>query len=236
MCFHLSNTKKPMELEDRFDSRFEDISIFEPSYHLNGFDYGTVYIIKQDDEDIIEPSIWGMLPEYYSDEKEFRKKFNTLNARSEKALHSKMFSEPIIERRCLILADGFFESKEVNGMKYPHFVRYKNYEPFAFAGIYNEHGLGEYSCSILTTEANSFMAEIHNTKKRMPLILDKTTEKLWIDNSLNNIEILDLIKTGFTKEKFEAYTVSKDLTNSRVRSNHSNILKKVEYEELKTLF
>jgi len=236
MCFHTSNTKKAIKLENRFVAKFEDIEVYDPYYHLNGFDFGYVYGILQEDQDAIEPLKWGMLPEDYSDAQTFRKKFNTLNARSEKALESHMYREPLKERRCLILADGFFESKQVNGNSYPHFIRYKSYEPFAFAGIYNKHDDGVFTCSILTAEANPYMAEIHNTKKRMPLILDKEYERKWLANSLTDLEINEMIKNCFTKEEFEAYTVSKDVTNSRIKSNRLDILNKVNYQELNTLF
>jgi putative SOS response-associated peptidase YedK len=235
MCFHTSNTKKAIQLEDRFEARFEDPSIYEPYYHLNGFDYGYVYIITQEDDEYIEPSKWGLLPEEYTDASRFRKQFNTLNSRSERALDSTMYREPLQERRCLILGDGFFESKHVDGKTYPHFIRYKSYEPFAFAGVYNKHNECEFSCSILTTEANLFMAEIHNSKKRMPLILDSTYESKWLNKSLTDSEIKDLMIEGFTKQVFEAYTVSKDVTNSRVKSNRPEILNKVNYDELNTL-
>jgi putative SOS response-associated peptidase YedK len=64
----------------------------------------------------------------------------------------------------LILADGFFESKHVGENKYPHYIRLKEQEPFAFAGIYNQHDNGLFSCSIITKKANPFMAEIHNSE------------------------------------------------------------------------
>jgi putative SOS response-associated peptidase YedK len=236
MCFHTSNTKKAIQLEDRFDARFEDPSVYEPYYHLNGFDYGYVYIITQEEDEYIESAKWGLLPEEYTEDSGFRKQFNTLNARSERALDSTMYREPLQERRCLILADGFFESKHVDSVTYPHFIRYKSYEPFAFAGVYNKHDEGEFSCSILTTQANPFMAEIHNSKKRMPLILDSTYENQWLNKSLSDSEIKGVIDNSFTKELFEAYTVSKDVTNSRIKSNRLDILNKVNYDELNTLF
>lgn len=236
MCFHTSNTKKAIQLEDRFDARFEDISIYEPYYHLNGFDFGYVYIIMQQDDEHIEPAKWGLLPEKFNDADSFRKSFNTLNARSETALESTMYREPLQERRCLILADGFFESKHVNGKTFPHYIRYKDHEPFAFAGVYNEHDRGVVSCSILTTEANEFMGEIHNSKKRMPLILDNIYENKWLYSALSDSEIRDMMKVCFTKKEFEAYTVSKDVTNSRIKSNRADILNEVNYDELNTLF
>jgi putative SOS response-associated peptidase YedK len=236
MCFHTSNTKTANQLEDQFDARFEDITIYEPNYHLNGFDYGYMYIITQEDDERIEPSKWGLLPLDFNDADGFRKRFNTLNARSETALNSTMFYEPIRERRCLILADGFFESKHASGKTYPHYIKYKDHEAFAFAGIYNMHDIGVYSCSILTTEANPFMANIHNTKKRMPLILDNLHENKWLSNSLTDEEIKQLMIEGFTKKELEAYTVSKDVTNSRVISDRKDILKPCHYQELNTLF
>jgi putative SOS response-associated peptidase YedK len=236
MCFHTSNTKSAIQLEDRFDARFEDITIYEPNYHLNGFDYGYMYIVTQDNDEVIEPAKWGLLPLDFNDADGFRKRFNTLNARSETALNSTMFYEPIRERRCLILADGFFESKHVNGKTYPHYIKYKNNEAFAFAGIYNQHDVGVYSCSILTTEANPFMADIHNTKKRMPLILDNLYENKWLSNTVTDDEIKTLMTDGFTNKELEAYTVSKDVTNSRVKSNREDILKHYHYQELNTLF
>lgn len=235
MCFHASNTKKAIQLENRFNARFEDTSEYTPYFHLNGFEYGTVYIIKQDEPDIIDPATWGLLPTHTDDVKGFRKKFNTLNARSESAMNSTLYSEPLQQRRCLILADGFFESKHVNGNTYPHFIRYKNFEPFAFAGLYNEHGAGVFSCSILTTKANPFMADIHNIKKRMPLILDQSFESKWLDENIFEEEILNLISNSFTTAEFDAYTVSKDVTNSRVISNREGILGGVYYDELNTL-
>lgn len=236
MCFHASNTKTAIEVEDRFEARFEDITIYEPNYHLNGFDYGYLYIITQEDDEAIEPAKWGLLPEDFTDAQGFRKSFNTLNARSEKALNSTMYREPLQERRCLIVADGFFESKHVNGKTYPHYIKYKDHELFAFAGIYNKHDVGVYSCSILTTEANEFMAEIHNTKKRMPLILDNFYENKWLNGSLTDSEIKDLMEVCFTKKELEAYTVSKDVTNSHIKSNHKDIIKPFHYPELNTLF
>lgn len=236
MCYHISITKSPLEIEDRFEARFEDISIYEPYYHLNGFDYGYLYIITQEYDDQIELAKWGLLPEDFTDIEPFRKKFNTLNARSETALNSTMYRKPLQEQRCLIIADGFFESQHLNNKTYPYFIKYQDYAPFAFAGVYNKHDIGVYSCSILTTEANNFMANIHNSKKRMPLILDNAFENAWLDGSLTDNEIKDLMKVCFTKKPFDAYTVCKDVTNSRKKSNYKEVLDPHHYHDLNTLF
>jgi putative SOS response-associated peptidase YedK len=136
----------------------------------------------------------------------------------------------------LILADSFFENKHVGKNKFPHYIRLKNQDPFAFAGIYNEHQNGVFSCSIITKKANLFMAKIHNSKERMPLILDTTFQKEWINPSLSKNNINEILEIGFMTKEFEAYTVSNDVNNSRVKSNTINILKPYYYPELNTLF
>lgn len=236
MCYHLSNTKKAPELEDRFDARFEDVFSYEINYHLNGFDKKPVYIISQQEDHLIEPASWGLLPENAINEAQFKRKFNTLNAKSESLFTSNFWKEPIRQRRCLILADGFFESKHIGKHKYPHYIRLKSKAAFSLAGIYTYHHNGSFSCSIVTKEANPFMAEIHNSKKRMPLILDKSLERDWLNASFSQSSIEELIKEGFTKEQFEAYTVSRDVTNSRVKSDRKDILEPFYYTELNTLF
>jgi putative SOS response-associated peptidase YedK len=236
MCYHISNTKSARKLEDFFDARFEDKSVYEPNYHLNGFDNKNVYIIPQEKDHRIGSAKWGLLPENIENSESFKKRFNTLNAKSETLFTSNLWKEPVTNRRCLILADGFFESKHVNNNKYPHYIRLKNQDPFAFAGVYNYHQNGVFSCSIITKQANPFMAEIHNSKKRMPLILDKSFEKEWLKPTLSKNSIIEIIETSFMTKELEAYAVSKNVTNSRLISNTIDILKPYYYPELNTLF
>ena len=236
MCYHISNTKSARKLEDFFDAKFKNDVVYEPNYHLNGFDNRPVYIIPQQENCVIKSSKWGLLPENLENSDSFKKRFNTLNAKSETLFTSNLWKEPIANRRCLILAEGFFESKHIGKNKYPHYIRLKDQEPFAFAGIYNQHNNGTFSCSIITKKANPFMAEIHNSKERMPIILDKSFEKEWLNPSFSKSSINEIINTGFTSKEFETYTVSKNVTNSRIESNTIDILRPYYYPELNTLF
>ncbi|WP_159950881.1 SOS response-associated peptidase [Polaribacter septentrionalilitoris] len=234
MCYHISLTKPQIEIEDRFDANFEDYGLYEPFYHLNGFSQEICYIIPMEESHIIDGATWGLKPTDYFSKDNF--KLNTLNAKSETVLDSPLYREPILNRRCLVVADGFFESKHVNSKKYPHYISLEKRSLFAFAGIYNFHDDGVLSCSILTTKANEFMSEIHNSKKRMPIILDETFEKEWLNETLKENHIKELMKVCFTKSTLEAYTVSKDVTNSRVKSDREDIIKPFHYPELNTLF
>lgn len=111
----------------------------------------------------------------------------TLNARIE-TLHEKKSFKDVIQNRCLIIADGFYEWKWSNksgSKKEKHLLTIPNEALFAFAGIYSTwidiEGNHFNSYSMITTQANELMSEIHNTKKRMPIILNPSDEKKWLD-------------------------------------------------------
>ena len=111
---------------------------------------------------------------------DYKKKSNTLNARSESIFEKPSYKESAHEKRCLILADGFYEPHHENGKAIPYFCfqpskEYPEGDLFLFAGLYNELDDSSLTTTILTTEANNFFAEVHNKKKRMPLILDEIT-------------------------------------------------------------
>jgi putative SOS response-associated peptidase YedK len=92
-----------------------------------------------------------------------------------------MFRTAVEKRRCLVLADGFYEWQKTSGRKRPHRIILENEDPFAFAGIWSvwqdEHQAKVFSFSIITTEANPVVAEIH---PRMPVILHPNDEQKWL--------------------------------------------------------
>lgn len=242
MCAHTSLVKYNKYVEKRYKVTAEATDVYQPYYHRSGYDDDYIYIIKQNEYNLFAPSFWGLLPENKNiyERIGFLNKTNTLNARSENLFTSPLFKQFINNQRCLILADGFFEPHKRNNESFPHYIRYKNKEMFAYAGIYSELDDGLYTASIITTIANDFMKEIHNqpSKKgdyRMPLILDESNEFDWLDSSLNNNQIKELLFT-YTSNEFEAYPVTKDVMNSRKESNNLNAIQPVHYDALNTLF
>jgi putative SOS response-associated peptidase YedK len=117
---------------------------------------------------------------------------HTLNARIETLKELPSFRDAA-KNRCLILVDGFYEWKWLDPKgkeKQQYLISMPNDEPYAIGGIYSEwidKETGEImlTYAMVTTEANELMAEIHNTKKRMPLILTPDNEKLWLDASIS---------------------------------------------------
>jgi len=253
MCYHVSQQKKDagyspnplshIDLELAFNARFEFPEQFKPAYHLNGFEHGNLYCIPQEYSDTIEPMKWGFVEmqahedAYYDHRIEdvtdinayWRKKVGySLNGQIERVFDYYVTAEAIRYRRCLIPVTGFFESKHVEKEKIPHFIHPKDNGYFALAGIYNENETGFFTCKILTTAANPLMAEIHNSKKRMPVMLHPDNWDKYLSDSLTDSEIKEVLLTD-TNQEIEAYTVSKDVNNSRVQSNNSQILNKEEY-------
>ncbi|MFI8379627.1 SOS response-associated peptidase [Leeuwenhoekiella sp. NPDC079379] len=242
MCYATTLTKTKKRIEEVIDRTFEVPLEYQPYYHLNGFSHGNLQIIKMDEPEKIYPSMWCLVPSYgMNDIPEFQKKYNTLNARSESIFKSNTFKSSALEKRCLILADGFFEPHHENGNSTPYFC----YQPsdendddgrklFLFAGLYTEleKDNDSYSCTILTTDANDFFAEVHNKKKRMPLVLDSDLYDDWLSTTHNEKTLNDLIKNGFTGTDFDAYPVSNMIYKKGVNSNIAEAIQPIEKNTL----
>ncbi|MBU2947365.1 SOS response-associated peptidase [Zobellia uliginosa] len=233
MCYSTSLTKSEDAIEEHFNKEFEVPLLYEPYYYLSGFEHPNLFIIPQDNPNFIWPSIWGLIPEFaIKNPEEFRSKANTLNAKGETIFNTRSFKGSIESQRCLIIADGFYEPHHYNGTSYPHYCKLENHSLFTFAGIYTKLDEELYTCSILTVEANKFFSEVHNNKKRMPLVLDSEFEDEWLRNDLNEKHIKELITSGFTSEDFEAYPVTRSLYSKSFDKNTAQAIQKVDYPEL----
>lgn len=186
MCFHSKQSKTATQIEKRFKAKIEKPLDFIVMEHINGFEFPKTPIITDTNSEIITHYNWGLIPSWSKDE-EIRK--FTLNAKIETLNEKPSFKESI-NKRCLVLANGFYEwqwhdTKGKNKTKFE--IGIENEELFAFAGIYSQwlnQSTGEFinSYAIVTTEANSVMAQIHNIKKRMPIILKPEDEAKWLNH------------------------------------------------------
>ena len=157
---------------------------------------------------------WGFVPE-------FKKKLNKpiINARSETVDKLYSFKKSFYERRCVILADGFFEWERSTGTKTPYRFVLKNKRIFAFAGLWtvsiDELNQKVYTTTIITTKANSLMMDIHD---RMPVILSEDQVKIWLDPKLKDQEALKKILVPFDSVYMDFYEVSKVVNNASNKS------------------
>ena len=148
---------------------------------------------------------WGLIPSWAKDPSVA----GTINARSETASTKPAFADPLKFRRCLIPADGFYEWSRASGSKQPYCFEVGDGEMFAFAGLWDrwKSANGDWirSCSILTTTPNAVTSAVHD---RMPVILDRDNNDLWLDPGMNNVEVLSELLKPYDANRMRAYPVS----------------------------
>lgn len=242
MCFYYCLTKKnPAKLIENKIVKEEQLSLFNESYLVNGFDNPAMPVITDDKPDEIQFFQWGIIPNWVKDnETAASTRNNTLNAKSETIFEKASFKHSIRKKRCLILCSGFFEWQKIKGKKYPYYISLKDDEVFVFGGIWStwtnkETGEIINTYSVITTEANEFVGNIHNTKKRMPLILAPEDAFKWIDKNLIEEEIRTLMKP-FDATKMKAHTVQKFIPKQPDKTKGSEIIAYYYYPELVDLF
>jgi len=162
---------------------------------------------------------WGLIPSWAKDVKIG---YNLINARSETVLEKPSFRSAFKHRRCLILADGFYEwqhSEDGKGQKQPYYFRMKDSEIFAFAGLWEvwESKEGDIikSCTILTTAANQLLEPIHD---RMPVILQPKDYDTWLDREDTKSDRLTSLLTPYSAEEMTAYPVSTKVNSPKNNS------------------
>lgn len=187
MCYQTRLIKKREEIAERFRiAQIGNLDDYEPVEFCKAFDYPKTPVITNQSSNKIEMYSWGLIPEWYNND---AIKQYTLNARIE-TLNEKPSFKNVTKNRCLIIADGFYEWQWHNKSgtkKTKYLITLPNEELFAFAGIYSQwvdfDNTIINSYSIITTQANELMSKIHNTKHRMPVILNKDDENNWLNGT-----------------------------------------------------
>lgn len=161
----------------------------------------------------IEMMRWGLIP-FWAKDKSIGTKL--INARAETLVEKPSFRTSFRKRRGLVASDGFYEWKKTAHGKVPMFIHLASGEPFAIAGLWDEwndpeSGATVRSFTIITTEPNEMMADIHN---RMPAILRREDEKLWLDPHADEQELLYALRP-FPAEEMEAWPVSTVVNNPK---------------------
>lgn len=175
MCFYTKVVSKAKEIEKELGYPVSELTDYAMGNQINGF--ANPYLPVINGEMKAQAFQWGLLPHWAKD-KSFQKK--TLNARIE-TISEKPSYRAYINNRCLVVVNGFYEWKHVGKEKQKHLISLKNEKVFCLAGIYSVWQ-DQPTFSIVTTKANELMANIHNTKKRMPVVIPKNLHRDWITN------------------------------------------------------
>ena len=208
MCGRFSLTQPAEVIAERF--QLDLVPPLEPQYNIAPTSkVATVLVDPENKLRQLRFLHWGLIPSWAKDPKIGSK---MINARAETVAEKPAFRAAFQHRRCLILADGFYEWQQLQGKKQPYYIRLQDGEPFAFAGLW-EHYQGEVtidSCTLLTTEPNELIRPIHN---RMPVILKAKDYDLWLNLEVQQSERLSTLLCPYPSSKMSAYRVSTKVNN-----------------------
>jgi putative SOS response-associated peptidase YedK len=210
MCGRFTLTVDPAQLQDAFTG-YDFPPQFAPRFNIAPTQ--PVLVIPNDKGNRADFFVWGLIPSWAKDPSIGNR---LINARGETLAEKPSFRGSYKYKRCLILADGFYEWKVQPGtkLKVPHFIHMKDRKPFAFAGLWDEwhgpDGSQVRSCTIVTIEPNDLMASIH---KRMPVILPPDAYAQWTDPAVRTPDSLQALIKPYPAEEMAAYPVS-TLVNS----------------------
>ena len=220
MCGRFSRKATLQAIVDEFEIDGVNGEI-EPSYNVAPGQ--EVAVILKDDTRKLGLLKWGLIPGWAKDPKIGNR---MINARAETLAEKPSFKHPLRRKRCLIVADGFYEWRKEGKQKIPMYIFLKDQKPFVFAGLWDTwtspEGKKVSTCTIITTEPNKFMEKIHN---RMPVILPKEHIDLWLDREVQDEQqVLPLLKS-YPEKEMDAYEVSR-MVNSP-KNNTPEVIRKV---------
>jgi putative SOS response-associated peptidase YedK len=165
--------------------------------------------------------VWGLIPSWSKEPKPI------INARAETLDNKASFSESFQRRRCLILADGFYEWRRTGKARQAFYFQMKDGRAFAFAGIWDRWRKNETSiksCAIITTAANELLEPVHD---RMPVILPEDKYELWLDEKVSPAELKKLLEP-FSSEQMSKIPVSRQVNYTDV--DNEELIERVDTE------
>jgi putative SOS response-associated peptidase YedK len=175
-------------------------------------------VVEEDEKRKLEMFHWGLIPSWAKDPAIGNK---MINARAETVSEKPSFRKAFKVRRCLILADGFYEWQKTDDGKQPYHIKMQDDSPFAFAGLWEtwKNGKEVRSATIITTDANDLMKEIHH---RMPVILHPEDYAMWLDPDFDEKEPLTTLLKPYPADAMQAYAVSRRV--NKPSNNEPSIL------------
>ncbi len=202
MCGRFTLTVDPADLQMQLDLKDVPADL-KPRYNIAPTQ--PVAVVTSAQERKVEIFQWGLIPSWSKDPSMASR---MINARAETIHEKPAYRTPFARKRCLILADGFYEWKQLEKGKQPHYINLASGGLFAFAGLWDDwtspEGDERRTCTIITCEPNELMARLHN---RMPVILDKDVMWDWLNPTATPIELKAML-VPYAKA-MKAYPVSR---------------------------
>jgi putative SOS response-associated peptidase YedK len=241
MCFTVNVNLIKEELENRYGATLIDPDKYRPSYYYHAFSLPELPAVCSETPDKIRLLTWGLIPSWVKTTEDANViRFKTFNARSESANKKPSFSSVFSSKRCIIPVKGFYEWQHAGNEKIPWYIYHYNNDILSMAGLYDEwtsDSTGEIfsTFSILTTDANEMMAAIHNSAKRMPVILDKLSETRWLAQSISPSDAMSLLRPC-PVEILKAHTIGPLVNDKSANRNSPEVINPFNYNPDNLLF
>jgi putative SOS response-associated peptidase YedK len=225
MCFTVNVNLVKEELESRYGANLIDPDKYRPSYYYHAFGLPEMPALCSGKPGRISLLKWGLIPEWVKDNKSAGEiRLKTFNARADSVKDKPSFSSSFRSKRCIIPVRGFFEWQHTSSGKIPWYISRADKDIMSLAGLWSEWSDSSTAemistFSVITTDANELMADIHNSKKRMPVVLEKEFESLWLDMSSGSERLYQLLKK-YPSSVLAAHTIG-DLVNRNVPERNS---------------
>lgn len=211
MCGRFALKAPPRSIQEHF--HLPETVDLNPRYNIApSQEIAVVRLLRRKDHRQLDLLRWGLIPHWAKD---MKIGYKMINARAETLAQKPSFRSAFKKRRCLIVADGFYEWKHVGKAKQPFYVQLIKEAVFAFAGLWeswiNPYGNMVESCTIITTTPNILIREIHD---RMPVILRPEQYDTWLQDSTPE-HSLQQILMPYPAEEMEAYRVSAEVNSPK---------------------
>lgn len=198
--------KKPERI--RLPNYHSEFPVLKPRYNIAP-SQDVVTVVQRGSSPEAAFLQWGLIPSWSKEAK------GIINARVETIEDKPSFNDSFKNRRCLILADGFYEWERHGKISQPYYFQMKDGAPFAFAGIWDrwrDNGRRIDSCAIITTTANELLATLHH---RMPVILESESYGLWLSEDSRSADLKDLL-APYPADAMTSHPVSYDVNDAKL--------------------
>jgi putative SOS response-associated peptidase YedK len=222
MCGRFTQQRPTAELAELFDAtpapRGATGRVDDAGGHFNVAPTQDVSVIVQPGSDrarVVDQYRWGLVPSWAKDVKIGNR---MINARAETVASSPAFRRSLVNKRCIVPADAFYEWRRVDEKtRQPYLIHHPDGSPLAFAGLWSAwkdeaNDAWLHSCTIITTAANEAMAALHD---RMPVVLPRDTWDRWLDPTISDTELLQAFLHASAAGELEAYPVSTAVNSPR---------------------
>ena len=213
MCFTVAIDLVREELEHDLQASFPAGLSFEPAYFFSAFDRPHLPVITSARSGEVQLARWGLVPRWVNDCRRAEEiAYRTFNARIETLTQKPAYRHLVGRRHCLLPVTGFYEWHQEGSRKSPWFIRRRDRKPFLLGGLYDrwadpETGELWITFTLVTLPASPLLARVHNTQKRMPLLLGLRERNAWLATLHPDLRHLPLL----SDEELQAYPVAPDL-------------------------